>query len=78
MAQASITIPVDTDTARINRRVLTEDKGKPRLLLSITVRDFAESRNSLTDLMDRIAEKARERGLTQEILAQCSTRRASE
>lgn len=68
MSIATITIPLDTDTARIYTKASAEDQKKLRLLLSLWLREFAVSPRPLTAVMDEISKKAQARGLTPEIL----------
>ena len=68
MTIANITIPVDTQTARIYTTASSEDKRKLRVLLTLWLREFAASPRPLKVIMDEISEKAQARGLTPEIL----------
>ena len=68
MTIANITIPVDTQTARIYTRASSEEKKKLRVLLCLWLREFAASPRPLKVVMDEISEKAQARGLTPEIL----------
>ena len=68
MTIANITIPVDTQTARIYTRASSEEKKKLRVLLSLWLREFAASPRPLKVVMDEISEKAQARGLTPAIL----------
>lgn len=68
MTIANITIPLDTQTARIYTGASAEDKKKLRLLLSLWLREFAVTPTPLQVIMDEISEKAQARGLTPEIL----------
>ncbi len=68
MAIANITLPLDTQTARLYTNASSEDKKKLRLLLSLWMREFAASPRPLKVVMDEISEKAQARGLTPEIL----------
>ncbi len=68
MSIAKITIPLDTDTARIYTNAPPEEQKKLRLLLSLWLREFAVSPIPLKIVMDEISAKARARGLTPEIL----------
>ena len=64
MVTAKITIPVDADTARIYSDASAEDRKKMRLLLSLWLREFAESPRPLKVIMDEISDKAQSRGLS--------------
>ena len=68
MSTATITIPLDTDTARVYTEASTEVQNKLRLLLSLWLREFAMSPRPLKAVMDEISEKAQARGLTPETL----------
>jgi len=68
MSTATITIPLDTDTARVCTEASAEVQRKLRLLLSLWLREYAVSPRPLEAVMDEISEKARARGLTPEIL----------
>lgn len=68
MTTATITIPLDTDTARIYSEASEEDQRKLRLLLSLWLREFNVSPIPLKTLMDEISDKAKARGLTPDIL----------
>ena len=68
MTLATITIPLDADTARIYTGASVEDQKKLRLLVSLLLREFNDSSTSLRALMDNISDKAQARGLTAEIL----------
>ena len=68
MTITTITIPLDTDTARIYSTASAEDQKKLRLLMSLWLREFAVSPTSLKVIMDEISNKAQARGLTPEIL----------
>jgi hypothetical protein len=68
MPITNITIPLDTDTARVYSAASPEDQRKLRLLLTLWFREFAVSRTPLRVIMDEISKKAQSRGLTPEIL----------
>lgn len=69
MATEQITLQIDADAARIFRSASPNDREKLELLLGVLVREYAEGDvGSLKSTMDEIAAKARERGLTPEIL----------
>jgi hypothetical protein len=65
-----ITVPVsvDNETAKIYKQASAADKKKMQLLLSLWLREFEKPSVSLEKLMDNVSRKARERGLTSEIL----------
>ena len=68
MTITDITIPLDTDTARVYQDASTEDQKKLRLILSLWLREYSASPTSLIAIMNGISEKAQTRGLTPEIL----------
>ncbi|MBI5829057.1 MAG: hypothetical protein HZB20_05855 [Chloroflexi bacterium] len=68
MSTATITIPLDTDTAQVYTEASAEVQKKLRLLLSLWLREFATSPRPLKAVMDEISEKAQARGLTPETL----------
>jgi hypothetical protein len=69
MTDTLITIPVDDEAARAYDRASPEDQKKIRILLGLRLRELAEMpEDSLGDIMDDIATKAEERGLTRESL----------
>jgi len=65
-----VTVPVsvDNETAKIYEQASAADKKKMQLLLSLWLREFEKPSVSLEKLMDNVSRKARERGLTSEIL----------
>ena len=65
-----VTVPVsvDNETAKIYKQASAADKKKMQLLLSLWLREFEKPSVSLEKLMDNVSRKARERGLTSEIL----------
>jgi hypothetical protein len=67
MSVATITIPLDIQTAQIYTTAPAEDQKKLRLLMSLWLQEFANTPRPLQVLMDEISEKAQARGLTPEI-----------
>jgi hypothetical protein len=65
-----VTVPValDDETAKIFAKASRADKKKMQLLISLWMREFEKPSTSLEKLMDEISRKAKERGLTPEIL----------
>jgi len=65
-----VTVPVsvDNETAKIYEQASAADKKKMQLLLSLWLREFEKPSVSLEKLMDNVSRKARERGLTSEVL----------
>jgi len=68
MAAEEITILVDADTARAYRAASDKQKQKLDLLLTLRLREALQAGGSLERLMRDISQKARERGLTPDIL----------
>jgi hypothetical protein len=68
MAAEEITIQVDADTARAYRAASDQQKQKLDLLLTLRLREALQAGGSLERLMRDISRKARERGLTPDIL----------
>jgi hypothetical protein len=65
----TITIPLDEDTAKLYQQMPEELRQKIVLLLSILAHNIMmASPPPLEVIMDEISQKAKERGLTQEIL----------
>ena len=63
-----ITVSVDTDVAELYRASSAGERRKLDLLVSLRLRDVAESRRPLEDIVREISRNARRRGLTEEIL----------
>ncbi len=63
-----ITVPLDTEAARWYTQAPPEIREKVRLLLSLQARELMFSAPSLQEIMDEVARRAQERGLTPEIL----------
>jgi hypothetical protein len=69
MSTEAITLQVDSEAARVFKSASAEERKKWQFFFSFWVRACAESETaSLSETMDEISEKARERGLTPEIL----------
>ena len=69
MANPSITIPLDPQTARAYDSAAPEEKRKIQALLSLWVRELAAGEYaSLQQVLDEVGRKAKERGLTPELL----------
>jgi hypothetical protein len=69
MPEATITIPVDAETARAYHTASPDDQKKIQLLLRLRLRELSElPKNSLVEIMNAIGAKAEQRGLTPEIL----------
>lgn len=63
-----ITVSVDSDVAELYRSSSSEERRKLDLLVSLRLRDAAESRRSLEDTVREVSRNARRRGLNEEIL----------
>ena len=69
MANPTITIPLDQETAQAYASASAEEKRKMQVLLSLWSRELALSQySSLEQTLKEIADKAKNRGLTPEIL----------
>ena len=69
MADSTITIAVDPQTARSYAAAGEEQKRKIQALLSLWLRELAKGEyRSLQQVLDEVGSKARARGLTQETL----------
>jgi hypothetical protein len=69
MAKATITIPLDPQTARAYDSAAPEQKRKIQALLSLWLRELtAGEYPSLQKVLDDAGRKAKDRGLTSEIL----------
>jgi hypothetical protein len=69
MAKSSITIPLDPQTARAYDSAAPEEKRKMQALLGLWLRELANGEyRSLQQVLDEAGRKAKERGLTPEIL----------
>ena len=70
MSTATITIEVDSETARDYNAVPIEQRRKLDALLSLHLRRAMRSDRTLRDIMDSMSRNAKERGMTPEILEQ--------
>jgi hypothetical protein len=69
MANHTITIPLDPQTARAYESAPPEQKRKIQALLSLWLRELAAGENpSLQQVLDDAGRKAKDQGLTPEIL----------
>ena len=69
MANPTITIPLDPQTARAYDSAAPDEKQKIQALLSLWLRELAASEfPSLQAVLDEVGRKAQARGLTPEIL----------
>ena len=69
MTKATITIPLDPDTARAYESAAPEEKRKMQALLSLWLRELAAGESpSLEQVLDDVGRKAKDRGLTPEML----------
>jgi len=71
MSEATITIPIDIDTAERYNRASEADRRKIQLLLRVMLQSTTVSSvQSLQQLMNEMSAEAQARGLTPEILEQ--------
>ena len=69
MANPTITIPLDPETARAYDSADPEEKRKIQALLSLWLRELAAGEYpSLQQVLDEVGRKATARGLTPELL----------
>ncbi len=69
MADTVISIPLDAATARVYLTATPTEQQRIQVLLRLRLREIANMpRQSLSDLMNSIGEKAEARGMTPEIL----------
>lgn len=69
MANPTITIPLDPQTARAYDSAAPEEKRKIQALLSLWLRDLATGdQPSLQQILDEVGRKATARGLAPEML----------
>ena len=64
----TVNIPIDEETAKVYQKASSTDKKKMQVLVSLWLREFEKPSVTLEKLMDDISRKAKERGLTPEIL----------
>ena len=69
MSKPTITIPLDPDTARAYDSATPEEKRKMQALLSLWLRELAAGEQvSVQQVLEEVGRKARDRGLTPEML----------
>ncbi len=69
MANPTITIPLDPQTAQAYNSAPPEEKRKIQALLSLWLRELAAGEYpSLQQVLDEVGRKAKARGLTAEML----------
>ncbi len=68
MSVATIRIELDEQVAQIYTTASAEKRRKIQALLSLWLKAFAETDISLESFMDDMSDRARQRGLTPEIL----------
>jgi len=69
MQNPTITIPVDPQTAQAYDSASPQEKQKLQALLSLRLRELASGEYpSLQQVLDEVGRKARDRGLTSEVL----------
>ena len=69
MANPTITIPVDPQTAQVYNSAAPEERRRIQALLSLWLRELATGDSpSLQQVLDEVGRKAKARGLTPEML----------
>ena len=69
MANPTITIQLDPQTAQVYESAAPDDKRKIQALLSLRLRELAAAEYpSLQQVLDEVGRKAKDRGLTPEML----------
>jgi hypothetical protein len=69
MSKPTITIPLDPETARAYDSATPEEKRKMQALLSLWLRELAAGeQTSVQQVLEEVGRKARDRGLTPEML----------
>ena len=69
MANFTITIPVDPQTAQVYNSAAPEERRRIQALLSLWLRELATGDSpSLQQVLDEVGRKAKARGLTPEML----------
>jgi hypothetical protein len=69
MATETITIEVDSEAARLFKDASPQEQERMQALVGVLFKEFAETRpRPLRDIVSDIGAKARERGMTPEIL----------
>jgi hypothetical protein len=68
MPVEQISVSVDVEVAQAYRSASDEDRRKLDLLVNLRLRDATRAEASLSEIMREISQKARQRGLTPEIL----------
>jgi hypothetical protein len=69
MAKPTITIPLDPQTARAYESAAPEQKKKMQALVSLWLRELAAGEYPpLEQVLDDVGRKAKDRGLTSEML----------
>jgi hypothetical protein len=65
---ASITVPLDPETARAYEAAAPQEKRKMQAFIGVWLRVATQKQESLQEVLDDISAKAKVRGLTPEIL----------
>jgi len=69
VANPTITIPVDPQTAQVYNSAAPEERRRIQALLSLWLRELATGdSSSLQQVLDEVGRKAKARGLTPEML----------
>jgi len=69
MANATITIPLDPQTAKAYKRASAKEKRRMQALVSLWLRGLTTNGSaSIEEVLEETGRKAKERGLTAEVL----------
>ena len=69
MSKPTITIPLDPETARAYDSATPEERRKMQALLSLWLRELAaDEQPSVQQVLEEVGRKAKDRGLTPEML----------
>jgi hypothetical protein len=69
MTDTTITIPIDSDTARIYSTASADEQQKLQLLLRLRLRELtSHPQRPLSEIMDEIGRQAEAGGLTPDLL----------
>lgn len=69
MVTEPITLQIEADAARAFRSASPDEQEKLQTLMSVLLKEYAKTDSpSLKQTMDEIGERAREKGLTPELL----------
>jgi hypothetical protein len=69
MSTETITLEIDSESARLFKAAPEEEREKLKVLLGVWLKEYARAdAPSLTETMDKLSRSAQDRGLTPEIL----------